>query len=209
MPVVAGPEAAPVPSTNVPAEATNAEATVRAAVDGPPEIDVLALPVLWDELRVLEQVVKDVGGEDRLTFELLLELGAHDRARALLLSEVEVDEVGVPFERVTDSALDLVFLVDAPALGDEWGGGAVDAMGVDDDFSIASEEALRSVDAAQLVENCFDRSQVETGVLHRALHCHSSSDHWSGFFPCLLDKRPQDAATALLAATMAVIASNH
>ncbi len=77
-PVVVEPVVAPAPPAVVPVQATDAQAAIRVAVDRAPEEYVFAFPFLRNEVRIGEQVVKDVGIQDGLVSEFLAELVALD-----------------------------------------------------------------------------------------------------------------------------------
>lgn len=119
-----------MPPVVIPAEATDAQAAARAAVDGAPEEDIagvarfIGLPVLGNEVRVGEQVVEDVGVHDGHVRQLLAELVAFDALAVLLaVGQVELHQRGVEIER---AALGVRF--DFPAVGHERVGIAVDDL---------------------------------------------------------------------------------
>lgn len=104
---------APVPPAAVPAQGAGAQAATAVAVDGAPEEDVagvalpIPFPLLRNEVRVLQEVVEDVGVQHGLLRQLLAELIALDVLPVLLAArEIELHLRGVPLQR---SAL-LVFL---------------------------------------------------------------------------------------------------
>ena len=82
------------PRDAVPVEVTDTQAPVLVAVDRSPEEYRLPLPRLGDEVLMLEQKVEPVRVEDRLSFELLLELVAHDRTLTPLFLVEEQRELG-------------------------------------------------------------------------------------------------------------------
>lgn len=115
----------PVPPAAVPVEVTHAQVATAVAVDGAPEEDVLVLPLLGDEVGVLEQVVKDIGVKDRLALKLLAELVAIDVLATLLaLRQVELDLVGVELPLSA-----LLVLLDGPTIGNDGVGVEVDDVG--------------------------------------------------------------------------------
>jgi hypothetical protein len=81
-PVDNEPAVAPVPPIAVPEQRADAQAADRVAIDGSPEEDVLAFPLLGDEVQIGEQVVEDIDaivglacvmpGEKPPTYEPLL-----------------------------------------------------------------------------------------------------------------------------------------
>jgi hypothetical protein len=114
-PVDNEPAVAPVPPIAVPEQRADAQAADRVAIDGSPEEDVLAFPLLRDEMQIGEQVVEDIGAIDGLACDFPAEFVALNPFAILLLrGEIERDLVGVPFER----AYLLVFL-HLPSIGHE------------------------------------------------------------------------------------------
>ena len=105
----------------------------RVTVDGAPEEHLLPLPVLEDELLVLEEVVQAVGIEGVSPFELLSQTMASDVTAALLLfGEEERDLLGVPCEASAS-----VVLNDLPAVGNKGRAVEVDDVLPLNDFSDA------------------------------------------------------------------------
>ena len=146
VPVVVEPAAAPVPPDAVPAEAADVQAATAAAVDGAPEEDVagVALPILFpllgNEVRVLQEVVEDIGVQHRLLRHLLAELVAFDDLPVLLAAcEVEFHLRSVPLE----GAAFLVFLHRPPVFLPrvERVGVAVNGVLDDGDGSVAAQDA--------------------------------------------------------------------
>jgi len=97
---VAEPVAAPVPPAAVPAEVADTQEATAVAVHRTPEEDVLAFPLLGNEVRIGEQVVEDAGVEGDLLRHLLVEFVAFEHLAAVLLAvrEPELDLRGVPLE---------------------------------------------------------------------------------------------------------------
>jgi len=115
VPDVVKPAPAPDPPVTVPAKTPHTRDAAPVAVDRPPEEDVFAFPPLGDEVRVCEQVVEDVGVQERLVLELLVELVAFDHPAVLLrFGEPELDLVGTPGELAA-----LMVLLNATAVRDE------------------------------------------------------------------------------------------
>jgi len=93
------PVVAPVPPLAVPVEATDNQVVVRAAVDGTPEEDGLALPFFGDQLRMSKQVIEDVGVENWLIGQFLSQLVPHDVFAVLLvLRQIEQHLLRAPLE---------------------------------------------------------------------------------------------------------------
>ena len=126
--VAVEPAVAPAPPAAVPAEAADAQAADRVAVDRPPEEDVagvaafIGLPFLGNEVGVGEQVVEDVRVQHGLVGQTLTELVALD-VLATLLAVVEVE---LDLRRVEGELAALLVLFDFPAVGHEGVGIAVD-----------------------------------------------------------------------------------
>ena len=108
VPDVAEPVAVPVPRPIVPAQVADVEVlAVGDAEHRAPEVDVagaalsVGLPLLGDEVRVVEERVEDVRVEHRLAGELLTKIVAlDDRARLLPLGEVEDHLLAVDVQAV-------------------------------------------------------------------------------------------------------------
>ena len=154
-----------MPLLTVPVEVTDTQVAVRVAIDGAPKEYGLTLPLLGDELGIGQQVVQNAGVQNGLTFQLLAKLVALDGTTLLLVAEVEFDFVGVPTELAT---LDVLF--DLPAVRHVGIGIAVDDVVLDDDFSVATQEALSSFHTAELVDDGFDGSELQRGILHCGSH---------------------------------------
>ena len=126
-----------MPPDAVPEEVTDVEVAVPAAVDRPPKEDNLTLPLFRDEVRIGQQVVKDVGVQDGLVRQLLAELVALDPFAVLLaIVKVKRDLDGVPLERTA-----LPVLLNRPAVGDKRLRVAVDDVLGGDDFRVADIES--------------------------------------------------------------------
>ena len=66
-----------VPTAAAPVQVVAVEAGVRrVAVDCPPKEDVLVFPLLGNEVRIGEQIIKNIGVEDGLAREFLAEFVA-------------------------------------------------------------------------------------------------------------------------------------
>ena len=127
--VVVQPVVAPVPPVADPAEATNAEAAVSDAVDGSPEEDVAGVPVLilfprlWNEVRVLQEMVQQVGVQDGFTLQLRAKDVACDDAALLLAGQPELDFLPVEIEVIALAFelgnLALLVFFHTPAVGQE------------------------------------------------------------------------------------------
>ena len=101
-------------SCAAPVQRANVEVAVRVAVDGSPEEDVLILPVLGNEVGIGEQIIEDVGIENRFAVQLLAEVVALDGLALLLrLGEKELYLRSFPLERST-----LLVLLDLPTVGE-------------------------------------------------------------------------------------------
>ena len=157
--------AAPVPHFTIPTEVADKQLALRVAVDGAPEEHIFALPLLRNEMGVLEQVIENIGVEDRLVLEQLAKFIALDGASLLLIAEIKFDSVRVPDEL---STLD-VFL-DLPKAGDVGVAVAVDGAGLDDDLGVTSEETLDAFHSAELIENSFDLTKSKIRILHCGSH---------------------------------------
>ena len=107
MPTADEPAVEPGPPVAAPVEAADDEATARDAVDGSPEEDALAIPLLGDEVWALQEVVEQIGVVYGLASQLLAEFVAFDVLAILLaVREVERDLGSVPFEL---AALEVLF----------------------------------------------------------------------------------------------------
>jgi len=95
VPDVVEPVEVRVPPAAAPIEAPDAQAAAGAAEGRAPEVDeALRLPLVGDELGVLEEEVEEHGPVDRLSLQLLLQLVTADAlAVHLARVEVEVDEL--------------------------------------------------------------------------------------------------------------------
>jgi len=130
--------AAPVPPAVEPVEVADVQVAIAVAVHCPPEEDVLALPLLGNEVRIGQQEVQHVGVQDGLARHLLAELVALDVLAALLpFREVQGVFLGflVPRERTA-----LLMLLDRPAIGGEGLRVAVDGVFHHRDGSVAEED---------------------------------------------------------------------
>jgi len=103
---------------------------VGVAIDGAPEKDIagvaifIPLPVLGNEVGVLEQVVQNIRVQDRLTKELLAQLVTPDVLPVLLVGvNVQLHQSRGKIELAT-----LPVLKDLPAGWNVWVGIAVDEM---------------------------------------------------------------------------------
>lgn len=76
---------APGPPTAEPVEATDTEAVVRVVVDGPQEEKVLTFPFIGDELGVSEEVIQNIGVQDRFTLKFLAEQVSDDHLATFLV----------------------------------------------------------------------------------------------------------------------------
>lgn len=124
---------APKPTAAVPVQIPDTQETGEATVDGAPEKDGLALPVLGDEFRVSQEVVKDVGVEDGPGHKLHSKVGPHDKFVILLfLGQIEFHHDG----RAPDEDTTLTVLLYAPIVRNEWG-----RITVDGTLEIATEVA--------------------------------------------------------------------
>ncbi len=123
----------PVPLTTAPKEEADVEAAVpaAAAVNRPPKEDVLTFPLLWDEVRVREQVIEHICIQHRLFRQCLVELVAPDYAALLEPVKVQPDEGGVPFDHASPAVL-----LDRPAVRDERIDIAVDDVLGGHDFGV-------------------------------------------------------------------------
>lgn len=118
---------APAAAAPVPGKTAHTEDAPRIAIDRAPEKDVLILPLVRDQVRVLQIELEQIGVEDRLALELLTKLGADNRTDVLLLLvEVQRDLARIELELAT-----LGVLRDSPAFGHEGIGVEIDDMNVD------------------------------------------------------------------------------
>lgn len=105
-PVTVEPAAVPDPTITVPAEATDVEIAIGRAVNGSPEEDVASVPVfiffprISNEVRILQEVVTNIGVQDRLVGKFLAEIVAFDASTFLLLRQVELNLLAVEVEAV-------------------------------------------------------------------------------------------------------------
>ncbi len=133
MEAVVEPAVAPVPAAVVPVEAAHAEVAERVAVDRAPEEDRLALPLVGDEVRVLQVELEQVGVEDRLALELLAKLVADDQTASLLfLVEVQLNLARIELELTAPGVLH-----DLPVAGHEGIGVEIDDVLGDDHLAQA------------------------------------------------------------------------
>ena len=156
-PVAAEPAEAPEPPAAAPVEVADEQAANAAAVNGAPEEDVagVALPILFpllgNEVRVLQEVVEDIGVQHGLLRQLLAELVAFDDLPVLLdACEVEFHLRGVPLE----GAAFLVFLHRPPVFLPriERVGVAVNGVLDDGDGSVATQDAAHVSEDITLAE---------------------------------------------------------
>ena len=132
--VIPKPAAVPVPRPAAPAQAPDVQVAIGAAIDRTPEESVLLFPLFRDQLGVLEQVVKDIGVENRLVLQLLAEFVALDALFALLFwGEVELDLCKIPLK-----ASVLAVALHLPSIGDVGVGVAVDDVLGDGDVAEAT-----------------------------------------------------------------------
>lgn len=146
--VVAQPVAVPVPPVAVPVEATNVEVAVSVAVDGSPEEDVAGVPVfiffprLGNEMRMLQEMVQQVGVQDGLTLKLCAKGVARD-ASLLLARQPELDFIPIEVEVVAFAfelgELALLMLFHAPAVRQEGVGTEVNRVFDELDFGTAEK----------------------------------------------------------------------
>ncbi|MBU1915666.1 hypothetical protein KKC47_00880 [Patescibacteria group bacterium] len=66
VPVADEPAKAPVPGVDTPVDAAHTGVVELVVVDSTPEKNALTLPLLGNEVWVSEQVIEDVGVQDRL-----------------------------------------------------------------------------------------------------------------------------------------------
>lgn len=163
--VAAEPVVEPAPPDAAPAEATNAEDAVSAAVNRSPEEDVAGVPVfiffprLGNEMRMLQKMVQQVGVQNRLALQFCPKDVACDDAALLLARQPELDFLAIEIEVVAlafelgNFAL-LVFF-HAPVVRQEWVGTEVNGMFDGLDFGTAEEgieDLLEEVAFAQLLD---------------------------------------------------------
>ncbi len=99
----------------------------RVAVDDSPEERGLALPLIGDEVRVLQVEVEKLSAHDLLAFEVVLEVVSLDElALLLLLREVEREVLRVEGPLAIEARGDLVGLSDFQARGNHGCGVEVD-----------------------------------------------------------------------------------
>ena len=162
---VAQPAVVPDPPDAVPVEVTNVEAAVSAAVDGSPEEDVADVPVLilfprlWNEVRVLQEMVQQVGVQDGFTLQLRAKDVACDDAALLLAGQPELDFLPVEIEVIALAFelgnLALLVFFHTPAVGHEGVGTEVNGMFDGLDFGTAEkriEDLFEEVSFAQFLD---------------------------------------------------------
>lgn len=149
-----------MPPIAAPVQTTNVAEAIGVAVDRPPEEHVLALPLVGYELGVGEQVVERVGVQNRLVLQPFAEFVSKDHLPVLLLGlEVKADLGLVPSEL---AAFDVLF--ELPAIRDEGLGVEVDDM-VRHHANLTTQEMLYPFETAELVDDSFDRAEVERRIL--------------------------------------------
>lgn len=147
--VVDEPVVAPVPPVAVPVEVTNVEVAVSEAVDSSPEEDVTGVPVfilfphLGNEVRVLHEMVQQIGVQNRLVIQFCPKDVACDDASLLFARQPKLDFLAIEIE-VVALAFELgnfAFLVffHAPAVRQEGVGTEVNGMFDGLDFGTAEE----------------------------------------------------------------------
>ncbi len=104
---------APDPPESVPVQATDAQALATVAVPRPPERNVLAFPLLGNEMRIGEQEVEDVGVERMLLGHFLVEVVTF-HPLAVLLTFGEPESVLLRF--LVPLELAALVVLDGPAV---------------------------------------------------------------------------------------------
>ncbi len=169
VPVAVEAAVAPVQPVLAPRQKPNIQETVRAAVDGPPEVDVASsallvlFPALGNELGILEQVVEDVGVQYTLALKFLVKLFAFDgHTLCLVRRQEEINLLAVEEEAAVRKCRHyitrLLMRLHFPTIGNERVGTHVDNGVFYDHFNVISEEAFDTLHAAKLVEDRLHRS---------------------------------------------------
>lgn len=149
------PNVTPAPRITVPVEASD-DIAAGQGVLRTPKRDVarvaalVPLPLLGDEVRVGEKVVKNIGVQDRLALKLRMELlPLNDFTIELGLRQIESHLLGVPLEQTTA----LLVLFHSPAVGNERVGVQIDDMFRHLDFRLAVENRPEIAEFRVLAEH--------------------------------------------------------
>lgn len=154
---------APVPSADVPVEEAHAREVIGVAVYRP-EKDVLAFPLLGDEVRIGKQIIENVCVQCGLVYQRCAELVTSDDSILLVVGKMQDDSGSVP-----DNLTALSVFLHLPARGDVRIRVAVDDMALSHNFRIARQKVLDPFHAAELVHDCLDLAEAQFAVLHDCL----------------------------------------
>lgn len=136
IPAVDEPAVAPAPPVTTPAKVTHEQVAISVAVDSAPEEDIFSFPFFWDKLRVIQQIIQNIGVENFFALELLAKLISLDSTTFLVLTQVQFYFRDIEFELTESSIMELHW----PSLRDEWNSRTVNEILDHLDFGLAPDD---------------------------------------------------------------------